>query len=80
MTPAWDGNGRALEGRCKPSCCGTPYGHSTARDSAVRASDRCQCHGEPVKPSHGFLSSPVTDADLDRAADAELIAYLKGTR
>ena len=34
---------------CKPSCCKTPYGHSTVRDNALVASLRCHCHGEEPK-------------------------------
>lgn len=34
-----------LPGPCKPSCCKTPFGHSTARDHLPKwHKDACWCH------------------------------------
>jgi len=37
-------------GRCRPSCCKTPFGHSTANDIyAPWDPKRCQCHNETTE-------------------------------
>lgn len=63
----WDGNGRAQAGRCKPSCCKTPFGDSTVRDG-LSEWRRCKCHDVKPEPTRDELLVRLREVDGDDAA------------
>lgn len=64
----WDGNGpEQLPGRCRPSCCKTPFGHSTVRDGLPEWR-RCKCHDAPPEPPVESLVRLRDPFDGDDAA------------
>ena len=64
----WEGSGpEGLPGRCKPSCCKTPFGHSTARDGLPEWR-RCKCHDVTPEPVEDALGLRLREFGGDDAA------------